>query len=459
MASLPYFISSLRNEGYPYDPEEILFRQYHNKADGQAAKLTYGFMVEPSWQDGLSGTEAASFRAYTEAEKNAVRMALAEYQAVCGIEFREVRNTSGNLRFGIYDIADYGGWAEYPLVDVDTGTAYHTQAVMAHSSYDYSPTGYGYYVLLHEIGHALGLKHTFEGRNTLPASEDDSDRTVMSYEVNWGGEFHLRTYDIIALQSVYGPPKVRLGNTSYRFGKDKVIFDGGGKDTINASHLGEKVHLDLNGGTWNWIGRKSSSILDDNQVWLGHFTRIENAVGGSGDDTILGNELANTLRGGRGNDVLKGRGGDDTLHGGAGNDILMGGSGKDRLYGGDGNDTLSGGAGVDVLTGGKGRDVFVFEKLSYMGGRNSHDRITDFGRHDRIDLRGLDADLTRPGIQKPKFLGNSDGDHLFKYGKAGTFYFNTSSHKLIFEANGDGMGDYAIILSNVSSMKAAYFIL
>ena len=76
---------------------------------------------------------------------------------------------------------------------------------------------------------------------------------------------------------------------------------------------------------------------------------IETAIGGSGQDVILGNERANVLSGGGGADVLRG---------------------------GRGNDRLSGNAGADR---------FVF------GPGFGHDRITDFDKD--LDQIRLDRDL------------------------------------------------------------------
>ena len=45
---------------------------------------------------------------------------------------------------------------------------------------------------------------------------------------------------------------------------------------------------------------------------------IENVIGGSGNDTLTGDALANSFIGGAGNDLLKGGGGNDVLDGGAG---------------------------------------------------------------------------------------------------------------------------------------------
>jgi serralysin len=47
---------------------------------------------------------------------------------------------------------------------------------------------------------------------------------------------------------------------------------------------------------------------------------IENATGGSGNDTLIGNQSANVLTGGLGNDVLEGFAGADYLDGGSGTD-------------------------------------------------------------------------------------------------------------------------------------------
>src|SRR5262249_61181207 len=55
------------------------------------------------------------------------------------------------------------------------------------------------------------------------------------------------------------------------------------------------------------------------------------AIGGSGNDTITGNDANNTLWGGPGNDTLLGGIGNDILHGGPGSDLLNGGPGADQF--------------------------------------------------------------------------------------------------------------------------------
>jgi Ca2+-binding RTX toxin-like protein len=77
---------------------------------------------------------------------------------------------------------------------------------------------------------------------------------------------------------------------------------------------------------------------------LNSVATFENATGGSANDVLVGNALANRLNGGNGHNVLVG-------HDGA--DVLIGGTGRDILIGGRGLDTLNGGANDDILIAGR----------------------------------------------------------------------------------------------------------
>lgn len=89
-------------------------------------------------------------------------------------------------------------------------------------------------------------------------------------------------------------------------------------------------------------------------------------VATSGDDVILGTEVADDIYGLGGNDTICGLGGSDLIVAGDGNDWVdagpggdevQGGRGRDEIYGGDGNDTLFGGLHADLLDGGSGGDL------------------------------------------------------------------------------------------------------
>jgi Ca2+-binding RTX toxin-like protein len=221
------------------------------------------------------------------------------------------------------------------------------------------------YLVLHEIGHALSLKHTFETPAPLPPAYDNTRYSLMSYDPDpatglFGDSMAL--FDILALQARWGAAAYNTGDTVYsgpRGVNVDAIWDTGGLDRLDASGQGNGVTLDLREGAFSRFGAH-----DDVVIAFG--VAIEQADGSDFGDRITGNELANVLDGNRGNDVIDGKGGRDTL------------------YGDSGRDRLSGGKGSDILFGGAQRDTFVF---AAGGGR---DDIQDFQDGvDRILLRGF----------------------------------------------------------------------
>lgn len=124
-----------------------------------------------------------------------------------------------------------------------------------------------------------------------------------------------------------------------------VIAGGAGSDVVAYDSMRAGISASLD-GTANDGPGGAQNILD-----------VENLRGGSGDDTIIGNESANLLAGGAGSDRLLGGGGDDDLLGG---DESTAPDGNDALLGGDGNDELDGDGGADGLRGEGGSDVVSY---------------------------------------------------------------------------------------------------
>ncbi|MDH4396864.1 MAG: S8 family serine peptidase [Limnobacter sp.] len=156
------------------------------------------------------------------------------------------------------------------------------------------------------------------------------------------GEWKLQVIDTVTGQMVdakFDSFTVRAWGTAvsddsqYTFTREytstnKEIVDAAGNDTINAAAVHKAVTLNLVEGATNSIGNDTTTA--------GTFTIkagsvIENAIGGGGADTLVGNNA---------NNILRGSWGSDTISGGAGNDTIAGGTGSDNLTGGDGNDTF-----------------------------------------------------------------------------------------------------------------------
>jgi hypothetical protein len=182
-----------------------------------------------------------------------------------------------------------------------------------------------YYVIMHEIGHTLGLKHTFavnsidgaaETGPFLPKAEDSDLWSVMSYtQLDENRGMHYAAFDIAALDYIWGPAKTdHAGDTTWTLQADQANFihDGDGVNSIDGSALTQPLTLTLEAGYWSYIGAKSDLISSAGQVTIDFGTAIRDARGGAGNDTIKGNALNNQLSGGGGADTLDGAGGIDT---------------------------------------------------------------------------------------------------------------------------------------------------
>lgn len=339
----------------------------------------------------------------TVAEKNEMRAAMDQFEAALNIRFEEVTGASDpdfnigkvhlpgtTIGLGGYT---YSAWAGGRLAAYDGFTVFDNTLDLA--------TGWRA-LLLHELGHALGLKHPFEndeGHGPLPAAFDSYKYTVMSYTSNPdtveepGG---LALFDIFALQDLWGRNlEHNSGNTTYagpRVTGVDVIWDGGGMDVLDASAFDTAVVLNLTPGSFSQFGGHED-------VAIAFGVQIEQAIGGAGNDRLIGGAAHNSLDGGAGADTINGGGGNDIIIGGpdtgdqrdviyagGGNDLINGGAGNDLLYGMDGNDTIAGGFGVDELQGQNGNDVITgsaFSDLVFGGAGN--DFINGGFGHDRIN--------------------------------------------------------------------------
>jgi hypothetical protein len=127
----------------------------------------------------------------------------------------------------------------------------------------------------------------------------------------WFGSFDLQ-----ALRALYGSRAFNVGNDVYIVSDSSApltLVDDGGTDTLDASTVGMSVNIDLHAGKTSSAGVAADGSIKRNNLTIAMGTSIENVVGSSFDDVIIGNSASNTFTYIGGNDIVDGELGVDYM--------------------------------------------------------------------------------------------------------------------------------------------------
>ncbi|MEG3181230.1 M10 family metallopeptidase C-terminal domain-containing protein [Sphingomonas sp. LT1P40] len=355
--------------------------------------------IWPTYGPGEEQDDAA-YSILNAAQANAFRNALSLWDALIAPDFVEVADdasTRGEIRVGFtgYDM-DPGTAAYAYLPTSQTPTSFVSDVwINATDAGEDFSSGANFDTLLHELGHALGLKHPFSAP-VIEAPYDNLRFTIMSYTspgrvVSFSAPTPTSiqsssaavaastpmVIDIAAVQLLYGAETTTFaGNTNHVLVETdptvRTIYDAGGTDTMDLSATTRNNIVDLTPGSYSSIGYWTkaqqtafwqaqfdpffntfiSNQINQSTTWewqdnvgIALGTIIENVIGGSGNETMTGNDADNMF-------FLQ-NGGNDIVNGGAGNDGFSFGAAW----------TIA-----DVVNGGAGTNDQVALQGNYTGG-------------------------------------------------------------------------------------------
>ena len=208
------------------------------------------------------------------------------------------------------------------------------------------------------------------------------------------------------------------GNDVYKFDADAALGlwaleeSGVGTDTIDLSSTSAAVSV--------WLGTTTTQFINTNlSLRLSSASVFENAIGGSGNDTLVGGNGAN---------ILTGKGGNDDFYGWLGSDQLIGGTGDDTYY----FSSATGGLEADLVTelAGQGTDTLSFENITT-------DLVVNLTRNTLQSVHTNRTMKLNSGITFENVVGGSGNDTLAGNSLANTLTGRSGNDRLNGGAGSD----------------------
>lgn len=349
------YMDALIGGGYTWLPGTTL--TYHFGAPGENTFTA----LEPHGETDLVNTKS-TLQAWSTEAKDAFLRATQAYAAIANVSFVETGSTDANIVLWLNSDVTKRGFdalADDPSRRPD-GLLWTVFNESGWTPASLDSGGFYQEELLHELGHSLGLSHPHDGGNEAdrttfpgvagrtdlgPDAQNQTVYTVMSYNhgfgrqlpggqnvdvVSYGNQAGLGAFDIRALQLLYGAKANNTGADTYYLPQANAagtgwstIWDTDGVDTIanadpvthQASNQDSSIDLRNAPLTGRFAGGYISQVITfGGRNVEGGFTiayddasdaftpLIENAIGGNGADSFVGNAANNKLDGGAGID-------------------------------------------------------------------------------------------------------------------------------------------------------------
>ena len=411
------------------------------------------------------GSITVNITALTPSGQSLALAALGEWSHIIGVTFVPVL-TGGQITFDDNQSGAFtdGSWSGGIIASshVNVSTAWLAQ-------YGTGLNTYSYQTYIHEIGpcarsgpcgqlqrqRQLSLRALYQNDCWATSVMSYFSQTENTYFAGQGfTENFLLTpmiADVVAVSMLYGLSTTwHSGDNTYAFGSGgaQCIFDAGGTDWLYGTGYSGSQLINLNPGTFSNFQGQVGNVA----IALG--TVIENAVGGSGNDTMIGNGVANHLEGNAGNDVLDGGAGADTMIGGLGDDKYYIDNGGDVVVeaANEGDDlvfvlgtyTLAQGVSIEtlvalnqsstdplVLTGNEfGQSLYGNLGDNYLNGGQGNDFLVGLAGNDNL-LGGTGADDMQGGTGNDVYYADQAGDRIFETaGQGSDLVVATASYTL-----------------------------
>ncbi|MDF2496021.1 M10 family metallopeptidase [Sphingomonas sp.] len=422
-------------------------------------EIANSYYVNATGTTAFAEADPETFSPFTAGQKDVARGAIALWDDLVDISFRETKSFNADINYGNTDTGGAQAYAYLPFGDIfdsyyeeeldfdEIGRISGDIWIDGFVSSNFTPLADSYYsvlTMIHETGHALGLSHpgdydalddddgdgvpdpiTYE--NDASFAQDSLQYSVMSYfDASETGAQHIDwsllnfayaatplVHDIAAIQEIYGVDSTtRTGDTVYGFNSTAdraaydfskntrpivTIWDAGGNDTLDFSGWNTPSTIDLNEGAFSSGGGIEEFLMLD-QV------NANRAALGFAPRTAAVADLYEEIKAANGitSPLYKDN---ISIAYGALIENAIGGADNDRLIGNQVN---------NVLTGNAGADTFIFKTL----GQTGADRITDFGRTDVL--------VTEKAIK------DSNGDGLITWSKTSGLRLDTSDNDRVF---------------------------